>query len=328
LGEVDRAIKSMVIPAPREVDLAPLQSRLDQVEEAVKSIAIPAPREVDLAPLQARIGQLEQAVRSIAIPAPQQVDLGALTARLQALERLVQDIHIPTPSIVDLAPLQRRLDELDRAVQGIRFPEQRDVDLKPVHDRLAALDAAVQAIHIPAQVDLSGVQGRLNAVDEALRNLRGAPPPIDLAPTQRRLDAIEQAVRSISIPPAQTVDLGPVLQKLAALEARTGQAVAAPATASSNPVIRSGSRNLLTGAAYGKPDDLKQIKGVATVLEGMLHNIGVYYFWQIAEWSAADVAHANDQLAAFKGRITRDQWVQQAAALTRAPTAARRPSGF
>ena len=65
---------------------------------------------------------------------------------------------------------------------------------------------------------------------------------------------------------------------------------------------------------------------MAGVLEKMLHKIGVYYFWQIAEWNAKDVAHANDQLAAFKGRISRDEWVQQSVRLARSPGAARKPS--
>ena len=101
-------------------------------------------------------------------------------------------------------------------------------------------------------------------------------------------------------------------------------AVAAPAPAA-DPNVRAGSRNLLAHAAYGQPDDLKLIKGVAGVMEKMMHAIGVYYFWQIAEWSPTDVAHADDQLTAFKGRITRDDWVRQALLLARAPGAARRP---
>jgi predicted flap endonuclease-1-like 5' DNA nuclease len=89
--------------------------------------------------------------------------------------------------------------------------------------------------------------------------------------------------------------------------------------------VRNGSRNLLARAAYGKPDDLKQIKGVANVLEKMLHDIGVYYFWQIAEWGAKDVQHADEQLQAFKGRISRDEWVKQSKSFAKLASSARRP---
>ena len=49
---------------------------------------------------------------------------------------------------------------------------------------------------------------------------------------------------------------------------------------------------------------------------------------QISEWTAADEAHANAQLAAFKGRIARDQWVKQAKVLAHTPDAARKPADF
>ncbi|MFO1401273.1 MAG: hypothetical protein U1F30_08690 [Steroidobacteraceae bacterium] len=57
----------------------------------------------------------------------------------------------------------------------------------------------------------------------------------------------------------------------------------------------------------------------------MLHQIGVYYFWQVAEWSADDVAYVDTQLTAFRGRIRRDDWVRQASQLMQREGAARRP---
>jgi predicted flap endonuclease-1-like 5' DNA nuclease len=56
----------------------------------------------------------------------------------------------------------------------------------------------------------------------------------------------------------------------------------------------------------------------------MLHGIGVYYFWQVADWSAADVRHVDDRQEVFKGRISRDEWVKQAGSLAREPGSARR----
>jgi len=61
-------------------------------------------------------------------------------------------------------------------------------------------------------------------------------------------------------------------------------------------------------------DDLKKIKGVAGVLEGKLHEIGLYRFRQIALWTEEQAADFSERLA-FPGRVERDQWVQQAAAL-------------
>jgi len=70
---------------------------------------------------------------------------------------------------------------------------------------------------------------------------------------------------------------------------------------------------------------LKTINGVGPKLEKMLHGIGVYYYWQVADWTKADVQEADDLLDAFKGRIERDNWVKQAGALAKLPVAGKRP---
>ena len=68
----------------------------------------------------------------------------------------------------------------------------------------------------------------------------------------------------------------------------------------------------LSGARDGGADDLKMFKGVGPKLEIMLNELGFYHFDQIAGWSAAEVAWVNDNLAGFKGRVSRDNWVEQA----------------
>ena len=65
------------------------------------------------------------------------------------------------------------------------------------------------------------------------------------------------------------------------------------------------------GPVGGKPDDLKRIKGIGKKLEKVLNGLGVYYFRQIAAFSAADMAWVDSKLK-FKGRIVRDRWVPQA----------------
>ena len=71
---------------------------------------------------------------------------------------------------------------------------------------------------------------------------------------------------------------------------------------------------LLESASHGKQDDLKLITGVGPKLEALLNEHGVYYFWQIADWSDADIATMDARLDTFKGRIQRDGWVAQAKA--------------
>ena len=57
-------------------------------------------------------------------------------------------------------------------------------------------------------------------------------------------------------------------------------------------------------------DDLKKIKGVAKVLEGKLHGIGVYKFKQIAVWTDAACKEFS-KLLTFKDRVYRDDWISQ-----------------
>ena len=57
----------------------------------------------------------------------------------------------------------------------------------------------------------------------------------------------------------------------------------------------------------------------------LLHEVGVFYFWQVAEWSPQDIQWVDGKLEHFKGRITRDKWVEQARDLAMLPDSARRP---
>ncbi len=61
-----------------------------------------------------------------------------------------------------------------------------------------------------------------------------------------------------------------------------------------------------------RADDLKLIKGVGPALEDLLHRLGFWHFDQIAGWTPEEVAWVDDNLEEFKGRVTRDGWVEQA----------------
>jgi len=71
------------------------------------------------------------------------------------------------------------------------------------------------------------------------------------------------------------------------------------------------------GATDGEPDDLKKIKGIGPKFEGDLNAKGVYYYRQIAAWTAKDIKMIDDILDSFPGRIERDEWVKQAKELAK-----------
>jgi len=71
----------------------------------------------------------------------------------------------------------------------------------------------------------------------------------------------------------------------------------------------------LAQAREGGADNLKEIKGVGPKLEALLNKLGFYHFDQIANWTAAEVAWVDQNLEGFKGRVSRDNWVEQARTL-------------
>lgn len=68
-------------------------------------------------------------------------------------------------------------------------------------------------------------------------------------------------------------------------------------------------------ATADEADDLKVIVGVGPFLEKKLNAIGIYTFRQIANFNQDDIDQVNDVIEFFPGRIERENWVGQSAAL-------------
>ncbi|KIC18992.1 NADH-quinone oxidoreductase subunit E [Leisingera sp. ANG-DT] len=89
---------------------------------------------------------------------------------------------------------------------------------------------------------------------------------------------------------------------------------ASPEGAAAKPEDAAGEETkplVLKEALGGLPDDLKLLKGVGPKLEEKLNSLGFFHFEQIADWTEAEVAWVDARLK-FKGRITRDGWIEQA----------------
>jgi predicted flap endonuclease-1-like 5' DNA nuclease len=65
-------------------------------------------------------------------------------------------------------------------------------------------------------------------------------------------------------------------------------------------------------AAAEGHDDLQQIAGIGPGLEKKLKDSGITTIQQIAELSDQDIAHLEEEIIKFTGRINRDKWVEQA----------------
>jgi predicted flap endonuclease-1-like 5' DNA nuclease len=66
-----------------------------------------------------------------------------------------------------------------------------------------------------------------------------------------------------------------------------------------------------TAARGASLDDLKRIRGVGVLIEKRLNALGVTSYDQVANWTQDDIARYSHQLD-FKGRIERENWVEQA----------------
>lgn len=73
----------------------------------------------------------------------------------------------------------------------------------------------------------------------------------------------------------------------------------------------------LTKARETGAEDLKLIKGVGPKLETLLNTMGFFHFDQIAKWGQDELAWVDQNLEGFKGRASRDNWVDQAIRLAR-----------
>jgi predicted flap endonuclease-1-like 5' DNA nuclease len=58
-------------------------------------------------------------------------------------------------------------------------------------------------------------------------------------------------------------------------------------------------------------DDLKRIRGIGVLIEKKLNSMGVTRYDQIADWTMTDIDRVSQALD-FKGRIERENWVEQA----------------
>jgi small subunit ribosomal protein S2 len=63
----------------------------------------------------------------------------------------------------------------------------------------------------------------------------------------------------------------------------------------------------------GVADDLKKLTGVSPAIEKMLNDLGIFHFWQIAEFGPAD-AHRIGEEVGLPGRV--DGWIGKAKELT------------
>ena len=164
--------------------------------------------------------------------------------------------------------------------------------------------AALQARLRAAEDKARGLRAELDATTTAKNNADTERRLLsdELADLRVRLDAAERAAEAVAVVSAG----GQGQDKEADSAAISAAAVAAVEGAQELVAAPSG--------ASDDADDLQQIRGIGPKIAGILNELGIHHFEQIAAWSATDVDWVNERLK-FKGRIEREEWIPQAKAL-------------
>ncbi|WP_298675960.1 NADH-quinone oxidoreductase subunit NuoE [uncultured Lentibacter sp.] len=134
---------------------------------------------------------------------------------------------------------------------------------------------------------------------------------VDLGETIKRIDGTEVPILTPWLDRADKRSTGNA--KPAPKSAATRKAPSAKPAAAQGDVSEKKPRTMSAPRKAGA-DDLKRISGVGPKLEQTLNELGFWHFDQIAKWGVAEIAWVDARLK-FKGRITRDDWMAQAAVL-------------
>jgi predicted flap endonuclease-1-like 5' DNA nuclease len=114
-------------------------------------------------------------------------------------------------------------------------------------------------------------------------------------------------------------DSAPVRPHMQQSRPSEGRGIAGEAAAATSDVagdiIRAPVHRALEGDV--PRDNLCMLKGVGPKFADALHAIGFYNFEQIAGLSPVEIDRLDEQLGAFRGRLTRDRIVEQADYLAR-----------
>ncbi|MEM6410616.1 MAG: hypothetical protein AAF683_03675 [Pseudomonadota bacterium] len=341
LGAISSALATMESP-----DLESVRERMSGIERLLAELALPdmTPIQEQLQGLHVRLANFEGALNAQAQSAadlePVQRQMELLASRMMVPDQNFDVVYGRLTSLTEtLSSIEAALGSIRAQFGSGQYGSSQGIDT--IERRLAVLQDSLVGLRQP---DLGPVIGQIRAIEGRL----------DFGSLESRLTAIEYSLASLHqlVRSRDSIDYGaPVSRQPPAnylppqpIETRSQysapytppSSLSAPRARRTEPVPPAGDpiqserrpddkANLLVRPAFGTPDDLERISGVGPKLRDMLHGIGVYYFWQVSEWSPEQVEWVDSLLDAFHGRIERDNWVSQARMMAAEPTSVRRP---
>jgi predicted flap endonuclease-1-like 5' DNA nuclease len=260
--------------------------------EPVPEVSAPSPQEKEMASLAAALeasekqclAALEQRDEAERVAHERAREVRRLTEELQAL----REQKLPLVSSATSTEATSSNSESVKAFSTFPaaalpkepVPEARPIDLQPAHQA---------AEHLVEQA---------SALEQQL-----APLTRESAEAQAEKDALAQAQ------PVDKVALKAATKRAKDASHRLAQATEGLARYRRQQAALA--RTLAVATEHPVADDLTRIKGIKTILNAQLNAHGIHSYRQIAQWSPED-ALAIGELLAFKNRVTKDQWQEQA----------------
>lgn len=357
LDDIETRIAHINIPEPdlSTVDdsLSMLHTRMTALEARLDESA---KKQVDFNPINQRLDQIHAEAQRLEY-------IQAEISRLDRMEGKMSSLRTDiTDAVPNLEPLEQRLTALQSEIANQPAPDlapiissvyamEQRMDFGAMENRLTSIEYGLAALHHMLR-SRQAQEASYRTPAPAERPQTPPPPPAFTQhkpePTYYRAPQPTQTytpppprdpwpdelpvTRPFDVPDTPNTSgyeyqTAPMPERKSRLKPRPEptRAPIAPRDLFNEARRPNDKANLLMRPAFGAPDDLEEISGVGPMLHGLLTEIGVFYFWQVAEWGPREIEWVDDMLDGFNGRIERDDWVGQARILANGQGAAKRP---
>ena len=286
-----------------ESQIAMLQARLQQSESKVRQIEASGERIEQLdSQLQTRLADelesAQQRIQTLEQKAGQSTDKAAELVRVRSrLASLETELGIANSRAEDAEKLQRRVSELESMLKG--------TEVASVNERL-----------VEAEAQLRIANNRVTDQQRELLRLRNASAESEQAANDSEDDSADPSAAAVkqanTSKPAGTTEAAGTIKPGKTPEPAKKRAPV-KATQAKNDDWQQGVTRFGTPGARHK-DDLKVIRGIGPVLERTLNDADIQTWEQLAALNADEITLI-EQSIDFPGRMTREQWVEQATEL-------------
>ncbi len=286
-----------------ESQIAMLQARLQQSESKVRQIEASGERIEQLdSQLQTRLADelesAQQRIQTLEQKAGQSTDKAAELVRVRSrLASLETELGIANSRAEDAEKLQRRVSELESMLKGS--------EVASVNERL-----------VEAEAQLRIANNRVTDQQRELLRLRNASAESEQAANDSVDDSADPSAAAVNqantSKPAATTEAAGTIKPGKTPEPAKKRAPVKAAQAKNDDWQQGVTRFGTPGARH--KDDLKVIRGIGPVLERTLNDADIQTWEQLAALNADEITLI-EQSIDFPGRMTREQWVEQATEL-------------